>query len=121
MSTFFFLSEADGYNPPVIVDIETSQLVRELKTRISAKIGVQQMLFLNGQPVQDDQFLSEVNHNQQHDLHFVLRLCGKVDISVGRLTGDPVKISVDASDTISTIKAKIEEATGVSADDQRLV
>ncbi|KAF4684987.1 hypothetical protein FOZ60_007068 [Perkinsus olseni] len=124
MSTFFFLSEADGYNPPVIVDIETSQLVRELKTRISAKIGVaecQQMLFLNGQPVQDDQFPSEVNHNQQHDLHFVLRLCGEVDISVGRLTGAPVKISVDASDTISTIKGKIEEATGVSADDQRLV
>ncbi|KAF4700649.1 hypothetical protein FOZ62_024300 [Perkinsus olseni] len=121
---FFFLSEADGYNPAVIVDTETSQLVRELKTRITAKIGVaecQQMLFLNGQPVQDDQFLSEVNHNQQHDLHFVLRLCGEVDISVRRIIADPVKISVDASDTISTIKAKIEEATGVSADDQRLV
>ncbi|KAF4684991.1 hypothetical protein FOZ60_007073 [Perkinsus olseni] len=128
MPSFFFLSERDGRDfPPVVVGVETSQLVAGLKTSISIKIGIpedEQMLFLNGQPVQDDQFLSEVNHNRQHDLHFVLRLCGEVDIPVGRLTGDFVNhrlIRVDASDTISTIKGKIEEATGVSADDQRLV
>ncbi|KAF4721436.1 hypothetical protein FOZ63_004713, partial [Perkinsus olseni] len=123
----YFLSEVGGYNPAVVVDVEMSQLVRELKTKISAEVGVpegHQMLFLKGQPVQDDQFLSEVNHNRQHDLHFVLRLCGEVAIPVGRLTSDFVMshrlIRVDASDTISTIKGKIEEATGVSADDQRL-
>ncbi|KAF4684990.1 hypothetical protein FOZ60_007071 [Perkinsus olseni] len=127
MPTFFFLSEADRDNSAVVVDAGTSQLAAGLKTSISIKIGIpedEQMLFLNGQPVQDDQFLSEVNHNRQHDLHFVLRLCGTVDIPVGRLTGDFVNhrlIRVDASDTISTIKGKIEEATGVSADDQRLV
>ncbi|KAF4656614.1 hypothetical protein FOL47_008836 [Perkinsus chesapeaki] len=128
MPTHLFLADAERTRPAEVVEAEILDTIKDIKTKLSKATGIppaEQMLFLDKCLIEDDRqtvkkLLPRVAEANKFNPQFVLRNCGDVEIPVMKLTGDAITIPVNASDTISTIKAKIEKAARIPADKQVL-
>ena len=120
----------------ITINCNPNDTIAHLKSLISEKEGVpadQQRLIFAGKQLADDQTINSYSINKDSTLHLVLRLrggmepapaepsTGSMQIFVKTLTGKTITLEVEPSDTIETVKQKIQDKEGIPPDQQRLI
>ena len=105
------------------LEVDVNDTIENVKTRIFVVEGIpsaQRRLIFAGKQLQDQQTLAYCGIQENDTLHLVLRLRGGMQIFVKTLTGKTITLEVEHSDTIRTVKVKIQMREGIPPYQQRL-
>lgn len=106
------------------VSVEPSDSVSALKLKIEQWEGTkvrEQRLIFAGKQMEDERALSDYNIQDGSNIYMVPRQRKDLNINVNTVTGKTFTVDADATDTIASIKQRIQSVEGIAADQQRLV
>ena len=107
----------------IMIFVVSSITVKDFKNKIYEKLGippVQQRFFFGSRALENARTLADYNIQNESTLHLVERMPGRMQIFVKTSDEKTIILEVKSSDTIHTIKAKIQEKEGIPFDRQRL-
>ena len=105
----------------ITLQVELLDTVENVKGKIQSKEGtpaIQQILMFAGKHLKDECTLFDYNMQRESTLQLLLK---SIMIFVKTLTRETITLEVEASDTIETVKSKIEEQEDIQLDVHRLV
>ena len=105
------------------LEVLASDTIEVVKVKIQSIEGIlpdhQQLIFVDEQ-LQDNKTLSEYNIQNESTLHLILRLRDGMQICIKTVSDKTITIKGERSDTIETVKVKIQDEDSVPPDRQRL-
>ncbi|XP_071852376.1 uncharacterized protein [Apostichopus japonicus] len=106
----------------ISLDVEPSDTVRSVKTRIRDEEGIpidEQWIDLAGVELHDERTLSYYHVKKQSIMHLRLRCCN-IKIYVRTSTNRAIMLKVEPSDTIENVKSYIHDKVGIPTLQQKL-
>jgi len=108
----------------LILDVESSDTIAQVKTRIHAKHGIlpsHSCLSYAGMLLDDGKTLADYNIPKDSTIYLGNRLRSAVNIFVKTQNGKSITLELQPFYTIKNVKIKIEEKEGIPRDQQSLI
>ena len=105
------------------VVVNANEMIEDLKLKIHKKEGIpvdHQQLTFAGQQLEDDQCLSYYNIGRWSAIDLKVKYFSWGQIFVKTPTGKSIALEVKCTDTIDSVRLKVETREGIPADQQRL-